>query len=124
MAVFAWIPTYGSALAIKPEVLVIPPDQFGSDAERRIQIGTQHVRRVWSLTFENRPSATADAIEAFLAAREGLEAFDWVPPHGEGGQVGVPRMEQHPYQPYHPQREHVLRGSLRSLTRVRIWRHQ
>ncbi len=85
MAVFVWIPTYGSALTVQPEVLVIPPSQFGSDAERRIQIGTQHVRRVWSLSFENRASATADAIEAFLSARAGLESFDWVPPQGAVG---------------------------------------
>lgn len=85
MAIFVWVPTYGSALTVQPEVHVIPADQFGSDAERRIQIGTQHIKRVWSLSFENRASATADAIEAFLAAREGLEAFDWVPPHGAGG---------------------------------------
>lgn len=85
MAVFVWIPTYGSALTVQPEVHVIPADQFGSDAERRIQVGTQHVRRVWSLTFENRANDTADQIEAFLTARGGLEAFDWVPPHGAGG---------------------------------------
>lgn len=85
MAVFVWIPTYGSALTVQPEVLVIPPSQFGSDAERRIQIGTQHVRRVWSLSFENRANATADQIEAFLAARAGLESFDWTPPQGAVG---------------------------------------
>lgn len=85
MAIFVWVPTYGSALTVQPEVHVIPPDQFGSDAERRIQIGAQHIKRVWSLSFENRASATADAIEAFLGAREGLEAFDWTPPQGAAG---------------------------------------
>lgn len=85
MAVFVWIPTYGSSVTIQPEVLVIPPDQYGSDRERRIQIGAQHQRRVWSLTFANRANATADAIEAFLRARGGVESFDWVPTHGTAG---------------------------------------
>lgn len=85
MAVFVWIPTYGSTLTVRPEVHVLPPDQFGSDAERRVQVGSQHVKRVWSLIFENRANDTADQIEAFLTARGGLESFDWVPPHGAGG---------------------------------------
>lgn len=83
MAVFVWLPTYGSALTVKPGVVVIPPDQYGSNAERRIQI--EPTRREWSLSFENRPLATADTIEAFLMARNGIESFTWVPPHGEVG---------------------------------------
>lgn len=85
MATFVWVPTYGSSLTIQPEVLVIPPSEFGSDKERRVKIGSQHIRRMWSLSFENRASTTADAIEAFLAARGGLESFDWTPPQGSSG---------------------------------------
>jgi len=99
MAVFVWIPTYGSALTVQPEVHVVPADQFGSDAERRIQIGTQHVRRVWSLSFENRANATADAIEGFLAARAGLESFDWVPPHGVVGKWVCSEWSSNPTSP-------------------------
>lgn len=99
MAVFVWIPTYGSTLTVQPEVLVIPPDQFGSDAERRIQVGSQHIRRVWSLTFENRATATAGAIEAFLSARAGLESFDWVPPHGAVGKWVCSEWSSNPTSP-------------------------
>lgn len=101
MAVFVWIPTYGSALTVQPEVHVIPADQFGSDAERRIQVGTQHIKRVWSLTFENRPSATADQIEDFLTARGGLESFDWVPPHGVVGKWVCAEWSSTPTSPSH-----------------------
>ena len=99
MTVFVWIPTYGSTLTVQPEVHVIPADQFGSDAERRIQVGTQHIRRVWSLSFENRPSATADAIEAFLSARAGLESFDWTPPQGVAGKWVCSEWSSNPTSP-------------------------
>lgn len=83
MAVFVWLATYGSALTVKPGVVVIPADQYGSNKERRVQI--EPTRREWSLSFENRPNATADSIEAFFEARNGTESFTWVPPHGPVG---------------------------------------
>lgn len=109
MAVFIWIPTYGSSVTIQPEVLVIPPDQFGSDKERRIQIGAQHQRRVWSVTFANRSNATADAIEAFLLSRGGVESFDWVPTHGPVGKWVCDGFTATPTSPSHRSIEATFR---------------
>lgn len=112
MAIFVWVPTYGSSMTIQPEVLVIPPDQYGSDKERRVQVGTQHMRRVWSLSFENRPSGTADAIETFLAARGSLEAFDWTPPHGSAGKWVCDEWSSSPTSPSHRSVEATFREVL------------
>lgn len=68
MSTFVWVPTYGTS---------------GTRENRRIGGGV--CPRVWSVTFENRPAATASAIEAFLQARAGVASFAWTPPVGGAG---------------------------------------
>jgi phage-related protein len=47
-----------------------------------VRFGINTTAETYSLTFENRDNTEADAIEAFLKAREGVESFDWTPPTG------------------------------------------
>lgn len=79
---FVWIPTYGSRLTVKPSVHQL---KYGDGYELRVRTGINVLPRRWDLTFENRPEAVADQIEAFLEAREGAESFDWTPSHGKPG---------------------------------------
>lgn len=82
MTTFVWVATYGSKETIKPNVVVT---QFGDGYESRTPVGMNTQRRKWDLNFDNRPNATADAIESFLKARGAVEAFDWTPPYGGAG---------------------------------------
>lgn len=82
MPTFAWIATYGSRQTTKPNVT---PTKFGDGYEVRVAIGINFIARKWDLSFDNRANSTADAIEAFLRARGGVESFDWTPPYGDAG---------------------------------------
>ena len=79
---FIWVPSYGSAVTIKPNVI---QTKFGDGYEQRVGWGLNTNPRKWQVTFANRPTATADAIEAFLEARGAMQSFDWTPPHGKAG---------------------------------------
>ena len=79
---FTWIPTYGSAASTKPTVT---PVKFGDGYELRVPVGINSTPRQWQVTFANRATATADAIEAFFKARGGVDYFDWTPPYGGAG---------------------------------------
>lgn len=82
MQTFVWIPSYNSALNVKPNVVVTA---FGDGYEARTPIGINNKPRKWQLTFTNRANATADAIETFLNDRGASEAFAWTPPRGSAG---------------------------------------
>ncbi len=79
---FIWIPTYGTALTQKPSVSV---NKFGDGYEQRVAIGINTIKRKWDVSFANRPTSTADAIEAFFEARASVQSFNWQPPHGAVG---------------------------------------
>lgn len=96
MPTFAWIATYGSKQTTKPSVT---PTKFGDGYEQRVAQGINFIARRWELTFDNRPNATADAIEAFLKARGAVEAFDWTPPYGDAGKWVCREWESAPTSP-------------------------
>ena len=79
MSVFSWIPDYGSLEQHRPRVRVA---QFGDGYQQRSADGINTDAATWNLTFSNRSDSEASAIKTFLAARAGLEAFDWTPPGG------------------------------------------
>ena len=79
MSEFVWNPTYGSAVSTKPN---IKPVQFGDGYEQRVPMGINSDARRWEVIFGNRPTATADAIAAFLKAAGARQSFNWTPPHG------------------------------------------
>lgn len=79
---FIWQPSYGSSSSTKPDVSVT---QFGDGYESRLPNGINSRRRKWHVIFENRPTATADSIEAFLDTQNATKSFLWTPPTGLAG---------------------------------------
>jgi phage-related protein len=56
--------------------------QMGDGYSQRTPAGINFQPRSWNLRWEPITVAEADAIEAFLIARGGYEAFWWTPPRG------------------------------------------
>jgi phage-related protein len=81
MSTFTWSPAPGATQGKKPAVRSA---QFGDGYEQRAGDGINSTARTWLLTFK-RLKADADAIDAFLSARNGVELFDWTPPYGAAG---------------------------------------
>jgi phage-related protein len=77
MARFTWNPSFGAQSAREPR---IRSARFGDGYEQRAASGLNADLATWSLTFENRSDADAASITAFLAARGGHEAFEWIAP--------------------------------------------
>lgn len=98
MATFTWAPSYGSALTIKPNVT---PIKFGDGYENRVALGLNTKLRSRRLESTNRPTALADAIEAFLNARGALESFDWTPLYGAPGKWVCREWTASPTSPNH-----------------------
>lgn len=82
MATFTW--TASNKPKKQPKSNVIEC-QFGDGYSQRQAVGINSQSADWSLTFENRSTTDADAIDAFLTARGGHESFDWTPPDGLAG---------------------------------------
>lgn len=80
MATFSYTPDYELTTESNPDVSTV---KFGDGYEQRFAKGLNTVKRSWPLVFKERELATADAIEAFLIARGGTEAFDWEVPDTE-----------------------------------------
>ena len=74
---FTWIPSYNAKVSLSPRVLKA---QFGDGYAQRVPDGINTNPQSWTLTFLNQPSATADAIDSFLATQNGVTWFWWTPP--------------------------------------------
>jgi phage-related protein len=79
MAAFTFTPDYSPVKTTKAEISKV---RFGDGYEQRAAKGLNPLRQAWPLNFAQREQAEADAIEAFLIARAGTEAFDFSPPDG------------------------------------------
>lgn len=77
MAVFTYIPDFGAAADYQPRVRTA---QFGDGYSQRVLEGINPTNMEWDLRFVARSDAETDGILTFLAARAGVEAFDWTPP--------------------------------------------
>ena len=82
MATFTYIASYGASVSKQPRVRSM---MFGDGYEQRATFGINTMPRMWNLNFNGKTSTEADAIEAFLTARGGVEKFDWTPPTGSAG---------------------------------------
>lgn len=78
MATFSYTPDFEGRKNTTPKVTIA---KFGDSYEQRQADGINGLPKVWNLTFSLRENSEADAIEAFLEARAGVEAFDWTPPY-------------------------------------------
>ena len=74
-----YVPSLESRREMQPRVRRV---EFGNGQTQRSADGLNSLREVWSLSWNRLNQAGADAIEAFLAARGGYEAFYWTPPGG------------------------------------------
>ncbi len=77
METFSYLPDYGADSEKKFDVQKV---RFGDGYEQRFVKGMNAEQSSWTLPFNNRDAAEWQAIEAFLQARGGTEAFLWTPP--------------------------------------------
>ncbi|MBZ4373247.1 phage tail protein [Corallococcus sp. AS-1-6] len=74
---FLFTPDYGAQADSVPRVRKA---QFGEGYTQRSADGLNPVLRRWALQFSNLSKVDADGLEAFLRARAGVEAFEFVTP--------------------------------------------
>lgn len=80
---FGWFPDTASENTMEPAVNVT---KYGDGYEARISDTLNVTKRSWSMTFtKGRLQGEGQAISAFLKARHGVEAFDWIDPMSEPG---------------------------------------
>ena len=79
MATFTYTADFGYQKTTAPRVRRVA---FGDGYEQRLAFGLNTQPQTYDLVFSYRSNEDADAIEAFLAARGGVESFDWTPPQG------------------------------------------
>lgn len=82
MATFTYTPDFGATQTKRPRVNSI---RFADGYEQRTTYGINTNPQEWNLTFAMRDDTEAGAIDAFLTARNAVEAFDWTPPGGSAG---------------------------------------
>lgn len=88
METFIWTPEFGANKTVKPNVTQV---KFADGYEQRFSHGLNSIAQTWSLSFAHREPSEANAIDAFLTARAGVEAFLWTPPDSETALVFVCR---------------------------------
>lgn len=93
MVAFTWTPSEGSDKDIEPRVKKTP---FGDGYVQRVGDGINTTPRQWNLQFSNLSQSMADAIEAFLIARNGVESFTWTDSHGYAGVWIAPKWKRTP----------------------------
>lgn len=78
MATFTFTPDFGAQVTKSPRVRSV---RFSDGYEQRLAYGLNTAPQFWDLSFAQREDTEAAEIEAFLAARNGVEAFEWTPPN-------------------------------------------
>ena len=71
------IPDKSLSKASSPTILVA---QFGDGYQQRIASGLNSIKESFTVTFNNRPKAEADDIEAFFRAKKGMTSFAFTYP--------------------------------------------
>lgn len=79
---FSYAPNYDANADRQP---TIKEAAFGDGYEQRQADGINALKEVWNLEFTNRSLTEGNAIDDFLKARGGVEAFYWTPPDGTQG---------------------------------------
>lgn len=82
MAEFTFISDFGVTKKLAPKVTEI---SFGDGYSQRARNGLNTNPQTWDLSFSNRTDTEAEAIDAFLTARGGVESFDWTPYNESAG---------------------------------------
>jgi phage-related protein len=84
MPAFTWTPDKNLAKTTTPRVVGV---KFGDGFEQRTGDGINTINSDYALAFTLRTRAEIDAIDDFLEARGGAEAFDWTDPRGRAIKV-------------------------------------
>ncbi|MFP3549755.1 phage tail protein [Paraburkholderia sp. SIMBA_049] len=74
--IFDWCVTSAQA-EVEPRVRVA---QFGDGYAQRRPAGINTQDQIWSVSLNNITEAKAEAVLAFLSARNGVDVFNWTPP--------------------------------------------
>jgi phage-related protein len=74
---FTWRPDWGTSVNSQPKVTRA---QFGDGYEQRTAPGLNTNPKAYSVRFSNRTDEEGEEIEAFLEARNAVEAFRFIPP--------------------------------------------
>lgn len=82
MATFTWAISVGSSYEVTPKVREA---RFGDGYSQTVGDGINNIPRVWNVSIALLDQTTAAAIDTFLRARGGAEAFDWTDPYGYAG---------------------------------------
>jgi len=79
-------PTVNATRKMQPKVLTA---SFGDGYSQRTAAGLNAQPQSWSLTWGPMSVADVDAINAFFAARAGVEPFRWTPPRASAPRVFI-----------------------------------
>lgn len=82
MATFTWKPSRHPSRVSAPRVR---STRFGDGYEQRYRDGLNANLPSWDVSFNGMARLEADAIDAFLGAHGGADAFDWTDPRGVTG---------------------------------------
>lgn len=74
---FTWVPSKSFTKSTKPRVTIA---QFGDGYSQRSIVGINSMTREWSISFNSKDINTVNLIENFFIDKQGVEAFNWVPP--------------------------------------------
>jgi phage-related protein len=80
MSAFTWIPSFTPSVNEEPRTI---ENNFGDGYRQLIADGINNTPKVWELQFNNRTIDEANDIRDFLAACNGVEAFDFTDPDGD-----------------------------------------
>lgn len=72
------LPSQGTSGSVRPRVNKV---SFGDGYEARAADGINAIVKSWPLTWKSIPEAERTALDDFLTARGGVEAFSWTPPN-------------------------------------------
>jgi phage-related protein len=76
LAVYDWVESNSSAVTVKPRTVSI---QYGDGYEQRAPDGINTRTEQWTVLHNMTDPQIAMDIDAFLTARNGVEAFEWWP---------------------------------------------
>ena len=80
-------PTFNTAMTKQPRTRV---NEFGNGYSQRVGDGLNTIREQWQVVWEGISWTDCQAIDTFLSARSGAQAFTWAPPGEDEKQYFCP----------------------------------
>lgn len=73
MSTFTWVPSLATS-KVQPRVLA---NTYGDGYQQRVADGINNAPKIWDLQFNGKTTSDKNSIINFLAALNGVTAFDW-----------------------------------------------